>query len=125
MTYTSRLYDSHRIVIESFVIANAGVSEFKDIKYAAKMSEAKIKYAMLEKVFEIIAQDLDVESVQQQYREQVQADARKLLDAASKNHVPANEMIEEKMNELTDCTEYVSDEIPSYQELEADLVGTL
>ena len=125
MTYTSRLYDSHRVVIESFVIANAGASEFKDIKYAAKMSEAKIKYAMLEKVFEIIAQDLDVESVQQQYREQVQADARKLLDAAAKNHKPADEMIEEKMAELTDATEYVTDEIPSYQELEADLVGTL
>ena len=125
MTYTSRLYDSHRVVIESFVIANAGASEFKDIKYAAKMSEAKIKYAMLEKVFEIIAQDLDVEGVQQQYREQVQADARKLLDAAAKNHKPANEMIEEKMSELTDCTEYTTDEIPSYQELEADLVGTL
>jgi hypothetical protein len=124
MTYTSRLYDSHRVVIESFVIANAGTSEFKGIKYAS-MSEAKIKYAMLEKVFEIIAQDLDVESVQQQYREQVQADARKLLDAAAKNHKPAEEMIEEKMNELTDCTEYVTDEIPSYQELEADLVGTL
>jgi len=125
MTYTSRLYDSHRVVIESFVIANAGTSEFKGIKYSAKMSEAKIKYAMLEKVFEIIAQDLDVESVQQQYREQVQADARKLLDAAAKNHKPAEEMIEEKMAELTDCTEYVTDEIPSYQELEADLVGTL
>jgi len=131
MTYTSRLYDSHRVVIESFVIANAGTSEFKDIKYAT-MSEAKIKYAMLEKVFEIIAQDLDVESVQQQYREQVQADARKLLDAAAKNHKPADEMIEvvgdrleEKMAELTDATEYVTDEIPSYQELEADLVGTL
>ena len=125
MTYTSRLYDSHRVVIESFIIANAGTSEFKDIKYAAKMSEAKIKYAMLEKVFEIIAQDLDVESVQQQYREQVQANARKLLDAAAKNHKPADEMITEKMAELTDCTEYVTDEIPSYQELEADLVGTL
>ena len=124
MTYTSRLYDSHRVVIESFVIANAGVSEFKDIKYAS-MSEAKIKYAMLEKVFEIIAQDLDVEGVQQQYREQVQADARKLLDAAAKNHKPADEMIEEKMAELTDATEYVTDEIPSYQELEADPVGTL
>lgn len=126
MTYTSRLYDSHRVVIESFIIANAGASEFRDIKYAAKMSEAKIKYAMLEKVFEIIAQDLDVEGVQQQYREQVQANARKILDAAAKNHKPAEEMIDEAMDQLMDSSDVMLDDsIPSYQELEADLVGTL
>ena len=125
MTYTSRLYDSHRVVVESFVIANAGVSEFKDIKYAS-MSEAKIKYAMLEKVFEIIGMDLDVESIQQQYREQVQADARKMLDAAAKNHKPADEMIDEAMDQLMDSSDVmIDDSIPSYHELEADLVGTL
>ena len=125
MTYTSRLFDAHRTVIESFIIDEAGLSEYKALKYATKKSEAKIKYAMLEKMIEIIAMNLDVEAVQSKLEQEKVAQARAVLGAAAKNHVPAAEMIvDEYVNELTDNGD-VTDEIPSYQELEADLVGTL
>ena len=128
MTYTSRLFDAHRTVIESFIIDEAGLSEYKALKYAAKKSEAKIKYAMLEKVMEIIAMNVDVESVQAKLEQDKVNQARAVLGAAAKNHVPADEMImDESFDELIDNAPVNSDtdKIPSYDELEADLVGTL
>ena len=111
MTYTSRLFDAHKTVIESFIIEQDGLDGFKSLKYAPKLSEAKIKYAMLERLLEIVAGGVDIEAVTKTVEAEKQAQARAILNAAAVNHVPAEEMI--------------VDEIPSYHELEADLVGTL
>tara|TARA_E500000318_G_C3558148_1_gene212102 strand:- start:304 stop:576 length:273 start_codon:yes stop_codon:yes gene_type:complete len=86
-------------VIESFIIDEAGLSEYKALKYATKKSEAKIKYAMLEKMIEIIAINLDVEGVQSKLEEDKVAQARAVLGAAAKNHVPAEEMIMDEAEE--------------------------
>jgi hypothetical protein len=111
MTYTSRLFDAHKTVIESFIIEQDGLDNYKNIKFAPKLSEAKIKYAMLERLLEIVGAGVDIAAVTNIVESDKQEKARAILAAREMNHVPADVMI--------------VDEIPSYQELEADLVGTL
>ena len=118
MTYTSRLFDAHKSVIESFIIEQDGLDGYKNLKYAPKMSEAKIKYAMLERLLEIVGGGVDIEAVTKMVEAEKQAQARAILNAAAVNHVPAEEMI-------TDEIPSYGDEVATYQELEADLVGTL
>lgn len=128
MTYTSRLFDAHKTVIESFIIEQDGLNAYKDIKFAPKLSEAKIKYAMLERLLEIVGAGVDIQAVTNLVENDKQERARAILNAREVNHVPADEMIvDESFDELIDNAPVNSDtdEIPSYQELEADLVGTL
>lgn len=114
MTYTSRLFDAHKTVIESFIIEQAGVAEFKGIKYAPKLSEAKIKYALLEKVMELIGTDLDVDAVTEKLeaekarqaaeflaeQELRKANQAAILEAANRNHIPEDEMIVDELVEV-------------------------
>ena len=133
MTYTSRLFDAHKTVIESFIIEQDGLDAYKNLKFAPKLSEAKIKYAMLERMLEIVGAGVDIEAVTRSVEEDKVKRAQAFMKAAQVNHVPAAEMIvDEYVNELTDngdvtdgADECSSTEIPSYQELEADLVGNL
>lgn len=128
MTYTSRLFDAHKTVIESFIIEQDGLNAYKDIKFAPKLSEAKIKYAMLERLLEIVGAGVDIQAVTNLVENDKQERARAILNAREVNHVPADEMIvDESFDELIDNAPVNSDTdvIPSYQELEADLVGTL
>mgnify|MGYP001544225544 FL=1 len=91
MTYTSRLFDAHKTVIESFIIEQDGLDNFKSIKYA-NMSEAKIKYALLERMMEIVGGGVDIEAVTQTIEADKQAKAKAILNAASVNHVPPSDM---------------------------------
>ena len=93
MTYTSRLFDAHKSVIEGFLIEQDGLAAYKDLKFAPKLSEAKIKYAMLERLLEIVAGGLDVNAVEDVVRADKEQQARAIMAAASVNHVPADEMI--------------------------------
>ena len=93
MTYTSRLFDAHKSVIEGFIIEQDGMAAYKDLKFAPKLSEAKIKYAMLERLLEIVAGGLDVSAVEDVVRADKEQQARAIMAAASVNHVPADEMI--------------------------------
>jgi len=111
MTYTSRLFDAHKTVIESFIIEQDGLNAYKDLKYAPKLSEAKIKYAMLERLLEIVGAGVDIQAVTNVVEDDKAQRARAILNAAAANHVPAEEMI--------------TDEVPDSYELEADLVGCL
>lgn len=128
MTYTSRLFDAHKTVIESFIIEQDGLDAYKNIKFAPKLSEAKIKYAMLERLLEIVGAGVDIQAVTNLVEADKAERARAILNAREVNHVPAEEMIvDESFDELIDNAPVDSntDEIPSYQELEADLVGCL
>ena len=112
MTYTSRLFDAHKTVIEGFLIEQDGLNAYKDLKYAPKLSEAKIKYAMLERMLEIIAGGLDITAVEDTVRADQEQKARAILAAREMNHVPANEMIvDELMDDMTDNAD-VNDEVP-------------
>ena len=125
MTYTSRLFDAHKTVIESFIIEQDGLDAYKNIKFAPKMSEAKIKYAMLERLLEIVGAGVDIQAVTNMVKDANQQRARAILNAAEVNHVPADEMIIDTDDVPAYSEGDNTDEIPSYQELEADLVGTL
>ena len=113
MTYTSRLFDAHKTVIEGFLIEQDGLNAYKDLKYAPKLSEAKIKYAMLERMLEIIAGGLDIAAVEDTVRADQEQKARAILAAREMNHVPANEMIvDELMEDMTDNGD-VNDAVPN------------
>lgn len=128
MTYTSRLFDAHKTVIESFIIEQDGLDAYKNIKFAPKLSEAKIKYAMLERLLEIVGAGVDIQAVTNMVENDKQERARAILNAREVNHVPADEMIvDESFDELIDNAPVHSDTdaIPNSYELEADLVGCL
>lgn len=111
MTYTSRLFDAHKTVIESFIIEQDGLDAYNNLRVNGKMSEAKIKYAMLERLLEIVGAGVDIQAVTNIVEEEKAKRARAILAAREVNHVPAEDMI--------------TDEIPDSYELESDLVGAL
>ena len=102
MTYTSRLFDAHKTVIEGFIIEQDGLDAYKNLKYAPKLSEAKIKYAMLERMLEIIAGGLDVNAVEDVVRADKEKQARAFLEAQQQNHVEP-EVIEERESQFADA----------------------
>ena len=100
MTYTSRLFDAHRSVVEGFVIEQDGLEGYKAIKYQSKVSDAKIKYQLLERVLEIIAGGLDVDAIANTVQRDKEDRARAILAAREVNHVPAEEIVLDEADEL-------------------------
>ncbi len=114
MTYTSRLFDAHKTVIEGFIIEQDGLDAYKNIKYAPKLSEAKIKYAMLERMLEIIAGGIDTEAVASTLQADKERQVAAFKQVNSQNHVDAD-VIEKREAEF-----YASVD-PSNEELQADM----
>ena len=87
MTYTSRLFDAHKTVIESFIIEQDGLEAYKNLKYAPKLSEAKIKYAMLERMLEIVGGGIDTEAVANTIEADKQRTVAAFKESVTQNHV--------------------------------------
>lgn len=99
MTYTSRLFDAHKTVIEGFIIEQDGLEAYKNIKFAPKLSEAKIKYAMLERMLEIVAGGIDTEAVANTLQADKERTVAAFKESVTQNHV-APEVIEEREAEF-------------------------
>jgi len=108
MTYTSRLFDAHKSVIEGFIIEQDGLEAYKNIKFAPKLSEAKIKYAFLERLLEIVAGGLDTEAVANTLQADKERQAAAFKAAVSQNHV-APEVVEEREAEFYAAAQQLED----------------
>ena len=108
MTYTSRLFDAHKTVVESFIIEQDGLDAYKNIKYAPKLSEAKIKYAMLERMLEIVAGGIDTEAVANTLQADKERTVAAFKESVTQNHV-APEVIEEREAEFYEQAQQLED----------------
>ena len=108
MTYTSRLFDAHKTVVESFIIEQDGLEAYKNIKYAPKLSEAKIKYAMLERMLEIVAGGIDTEAVANTLQADKERTVAAFKESVTQNHV-APEVIEEREAEFYEQAQQLED----------------
>ena len=108
MTYTSRLFDAHKTVVESFIIEQDGLEAYKNIKYAPKLSEAKIKYAMLERMLEIVAGGIDTDAVANTLQADKERTVAAFKESVTQNHV-APEVIEEREAEFYEQAQQLED----------------